>query len=94
MIEIKLVSVSFNIQPIFNEEEDRQEEKQLNFFHGKTDTVYMVPLTKKAADSVIEHLKMPNAELQEMLKKQAQAQRAEDLLLPKGQIPPMAPPKH
>jgi hypothetical protein len=57
MIEISLTQVAFGVQPT-------DAGKQLNFVHEQSGTVYMVPFTDEAVDTLVEQLQTSNEDLQ------------------------------
>lgn len=73
MIEIKLVAISFSVQPL----EEPEESKQINFFHQPTQTAYLVPFSKDAIDTLVADLTLSNKDLSEKIDKQNQQREIE-----------------
>lgn len=63
MIEHKLVNVNFSVTPIPGDDE----QKQINFFHQPTQTVYIAPFTPEALKVLVDDLTATNAELEKRL---------------------------
>lgn len=83
MIEIKLVSINFSVQPI--KDGDGNDAKQLNLYHRPAETIYLAPFSKKSVDILLEDLAMPNEDLEAKLQAQIAKQQL-DLAQPGDQL--------
>lgn len=87
MIEHKLISVSFNIQPI---PDDTGEAKQINLFHQPSDEAFCLPLSKEAVDILVADLSLSNEELQKKIEQKMLAEQLaigpQDIGGPNGSI--------